>query len=177
MTQTSRSRWFDIRLVWAHKQKGAEPLFLIRFVLLAFLVAPLQPSLADGKEEFGPDLISTYSNIPEFARADGVIWCEPIPECEHWSKAGTASDNVDELAGLGPLKEGKNKKGFLGSVFIVVVANTEAPLAPEDEAFLIAVADSLRGDNVELTGAAFIPPGPETDELRKWVFSLCPNCQ
>ena len=135
-----------------------------RIIVFACLVLAPCWAHADDSDESGQDLVSTYVGIPEFARADSVIWCEPIPKCQQWTKANSSPNNVEAAP------------GSLGSVFIIVVANTDEPLSPEDEAFIFVLADGLKDGNVELTGAAFIPPSPDTDELRKWIQARCLNC-
>lgn len=135
-----------------------------RIVLFAWLLLAPCLTFADNSEEPGQDLVATYKSIPEFVRANSVIWCEPIPDCKQWTKADPIQDND------------KADQGYLGSVFVIIVTTTDEALSPRDEVFFHALANGLKDEKVELTGAAFIPPSADTDELRVWIQAQCLNC-
>ena len=148
-----------------------------RFVLFVCIASLPGWLFAQVAREHNEDFVSTYSKIPELQEANAVIWCQPIPDCSSWTKtdpsANTRAVEPESIQG----KESEDSHQYLGSVFIIIVTNTQEQLSPEIEEFIHILVDSLREQNVKITGAAFIPPSPDTDKLREWVYAQCINCQ
>ena len=148
-----------------------------RGILIACLVLSAHIADADDEIESRQDMFEQFAGLPEFARANAVIWCQPMPACDYWRKPSRKVEDDESRVQPGNPDDQQDAGEYLGSVFIVVVTNTQEPLNPEDEASLYAMTDSLKEQNVELTGLAFLPPSAETDSLRQWLYDKCIDCE